>query len=142
MGVLIGRNIVRVGGPMLRCRFPAYNEAGAIATVVRSVAVAAPWREIIVVDDGSTRRHRALARAAGAVVVRHPYNKGNGAAVKSGLRKATRGVLLILDGDGQHHAGGRGQTSSSAWGTTISSSGRARAATQANTGQPRSAMAC
>ena len=42
------------------------------------------------------------ARAAGARVVRHPYNKGNGAAVKSGLRAATGEVVLMMDADGQH----------------------------------------
>ena len=41
-------------------------------------------------------------RAAGATVVRHPYNKGNGAAVKSGIRRATGEYVLIVDGDGQH----------------------------------------
>ena len=40
--------------------------------------------------------------AAGATVLRHPYNKGNGAAVKTGLRHATGAHVLIVDGDGQH----------------------------------------
>ena len=63
----------------------------------------APWHEIIVVDDGSTRRHGAHARRRPARrVVRHPYNKGNGAAVKSGIRRATGEFVLIIDGDGQH----------------------------------------
>src|SRR4029453_16453327 len=44
----------------------------------------------------------AGAGAAGAMVVRHPYNKGNGAAVKSGIRRASGEYILILDGDGQH----------------------------------------
>src|SRR4029077_8019552 len=43
-------------------------------------------------------------REAGAIVVRHPYNKGNGAAVKSGVRRATGDAILIVDGDGQHRA--------------------------------------
>ena len=42
------------------------------------------------------------ASAPGRVVVRHPYNKGNGAAVKSGIRRATGEFVLIIDGDGQH----------------------------------------
>ena len=83
---------------------PAYNEAPAIAGVVSAMAVAARWREIIVVDDGSDDDTGARAREAGACVVRHPYNKGNGAAVKSGIRHASGEFVLILDGDGQHRA--------------------------------------
>src|SRR5580765_4192557 len=81
---------------------PAYQEAGAIGDVVRALAAAAPWHEILVVDDGSTDETRARAEAAGARVVRHPYNKGNGAAVKTGIRTASGEYLLIIDGDGQH----------------------------------------
>jgi glycosyltransferase involved in cell wall biosynthesis len=83
---------------------PAYNEAAVITEVVSAIAAAGPWREIIVVDDGSQDATGARACAAGATVVRHPYNKGNGAAVKSGIRRATGEFVLILDGDGQHQA--------------------------------------
>ena len=83
---------------------PAYNESEAIAHVVAGLAAAAPWREIIVVDDGSVDETSARAKDAGATVVRHPYNKGNGAAVKSGIRRATGDYVLIIDGDGQHQA--------------------------------------
>jgi glycosyltransferase involved in cell wall biosynthesis len=82
---------------------PAYNEAEVIADVVTSLANAAAWREIIVVDDGSADGTSARAAAAGATVVRHPYNKGNGAAVKSGIRAAVGEYVMIVDGDGQHH---------------------------------------
>ncbi len=81
---------------------PAYNEAGGIAQVVADLAADAAWHEIIVVDDGSTDATAAEAGAAGAIVVRHPYNKGNGAAVKSGIRRAAGEYVLIVDGDGQH----------------------------------------
>ena len=81
---------------------PAYNEAAAIADVVLSLVSAAPWREIIVVDDGSTDETAARAGAAGATVLRHPYNKGNGAAVKTGIRAAAGEYVMIVDGDGQH----------------------------------------
>ena len=81
---------------------PAQDEELSIATVVRQLQDAAPWREIIVVDDGSTDATGARAREAGAVVVRHPYNKGNGAAVKTGARHASGEFVLIVDGDGQH----------------------------------------
>jgi glycosyltransferase involved in cell wall biosynthesis len=82
---------------------PAYNEADVIGEVVAALAASVPWREIIVVDDGSRDDTRARALAAGATVVAHPYNKGNGAAVKSGIRRATGEFVLIIDGDGQHH---------------------------------------
>ena len=91
--------------PSVSVIIPAFNEADVIADVVSAIGAAAQWREIIVVDDGSLDETAARARAAGACVVRHPYNKGNGAAVKSGIRKATGEFLLILDGDGQHQAG-------------------------------------
>jgi len=81
---------------------PAFNEAGGIGPVVQALAAAARWREILVVDDGSRDQTGAEAEAAGARVIRHPYNKGNGAAVKSGIRAATGEYVLIIDGDGQH----------------------------------------
>jgi glycosyltransferase involved in cell wall biosynthesis len=81
---------------------PAFNEARGITEVVTDLATAGPWHEIIVVDDGSTDATAEHAAGAGAVVVRHPYNKGNGAAVKSGIRRATGEFVMIIDGDGQH----------------------------------------
>ena len=81
---------------------PAFNEVASIAPVVRDLAAAAPWLEILVVDDGSTDDTGAIAATAGARVIRHPYNKGNGAAVKSGIRQATGVFVLIADADGQH----------------------------------------
>jgi glycosyltransferase involved in cell wall biosynthesis len=81
---------------------PAFNEAAAISGVVGTLRGAAAWREIIVVDDGSSDGTADAAAAAGATVVRHPYNKGNGAAVKSGVRRAAGEYVLIIDADGQH----------------------------------------
>ena len=81
---------------------PAYNEADVIGEVVAALAAAGAWHQIIVVDDGSRDGTAARAAAAGATVVSHPYNKGNGAAVKSGIRNATGEFVLIIDGDGQH----------------------------------------
>jgi glycosyltransferase involved in cell wall biosynthesis len=83
---------------------PAYQEAAVIDEVVSALADAAAWREILVIDDGSTDETGARARAAGARVIRHPYNKGNGAAVKTGIRQAAGEYIVILDADGQHGA--------------------------------------
>jgi glycosyltransferase involved in cell wall biosynthesis len=83
---------------------PAFNEAVSIGSVVRDLASAARWLEILVVDDGSTDDTGDRAAAAGARVVRHPYNKGNGAAVKTGIRQAVGVFILIADADGQHRA--------------------------------------
>ena len=81
---------------------PAFNEAPAIGPLVTALRAAAPWHELLVVDDGSTDDTGARAAAAGAEVIRHPYNKGNGAAVKSGIRRSTGAFVLIIDADGQH----------------------------------------
>lgn len=83
---------------------PAYNEAEGVGDVVRRVKAvpgAKDW-EIIVVDDGSTDGTAVAAEAAGAQVVRHAYNLGNGASVKSGGFTASGDILVFLDADGQH----------------------------------------
>jgi glycosyltransferase involved in cell wall biosynthesis len=82
---------------------PAYNEADNLAKLLGKIrTLRLPQTEIIVVDDGSTDRTADVALNAGASVVRHPYNIGNGAAVKSGIRAARGKLILLMDGDGQH----------------------------------------
>lgn len=83
---------------------PAYQESAAVGAVVESLRAAANWREILVIDDGSADQTASVAAAAGARVLKHPYNKGNGAAVKTGVRNASGEYVLIVDADGQHTA--------------------------------------
>ncbi len=81
---------------------PAYNEARTISGVIHRIRSLYPGYEVIVINDGSTDDTARVAREAGAVVYSHPYNIGNGAAVKSGVRIASGDVLVFMDGDGQH----------------------------------------
>jgi len=94
--------MTRAGPEHVSIVVPAYNESPSIAPLISTLRHAAPWREIIVVDDGSTDDTGPQAASAGARVVRHPYNKGNGASVKTGIRNASGAFVLILDADGQH----------------------------------------
>ncbi|MHC4339406.1 MAG: glycosyltransferase family 2 protein [Planctomycetota bacterium] len=88
---------------------PALNEAESIASVLQGLRQLAQARqaegdlfELVVVDDGSQDETAAIAEREGARVVRHPYNIGNGAAVKAGIRAAGGEVLVLMDADGQH----------------------------------------
>ncbi len=82
---------------------PIFNEAGTLAELLDRVQSLKPARtELIVVDDGSTDGSAEVALNAGASVIRHPYNIGNGAAVKSGIRAARGRLIVLMDGDGQH----------------------------------------
>ncbi len=81
---------------------PAFNEGATIAQVVRAAREHCPDAEVVVVDDASTDGTADEAARAGARVIRRPYNLGNGAGVKTGIRAASGDIILILDGDGQH----------------------------------------
>lgn len=89
---------------------PAYNEGATIATEVRNIRQAleadsfSPL-EVIVVDDGSSDDTAELARAAGAAVISHPINLGQGAALKTGITKAKGAYIAIIDGDGTYPTG-------------------------------------
>jgi glycosyltransferase involved in cell wall biosynthesis len=89
--------------PLLSIIIPAFNEEQAIGDTVLSIQdLGLESYELIVVDDGSTDSTARVAAAAGARVISHPYNIGNGASVKTGIRSARGRVLVFLDGDGQH----------------------------------------
>jgi len=81
---------------------PAFNEGPVIATTVGRIRELYPDYEVVVVNDGSSDNTADQARSAGARVIDHPYNIGNGAAVKTGIRNATGDRVVLMDGDGQH----------------------------------------
>ncbi len=86
---------------------PAYNEEESVGAVVAELLAALPGVEVVVVDDGSTDRTADRAAAAGARVLRLPFNMGPGAAVRTGLVLGVRqGVDAVVqcDADGQHPA--------------------------------------
>lgn len=87
--------------PRISIVIPAYNEAEGIGAVLDELRQH-DYYEVIVVDDGSQDDTGAIAREHGATVVRHPYNIGNGGAVKTGIRAATGDIIVLMDGDGQH----------------------------------------
>jgi glycosyltransferase involved in cell wall biosynthesis len=89
---------------------PAFNEAPVIMQTISSVQLVAKHLpkgyQIVVVDDGSADQTGELAREAGAVVLRHRYNCGLGAALMTGIEYAKRQQfqnLITFDADGQHH---------------------------------------
>lgn len=81
---------------------PAFNEELSIGKTISEIKALYPECEILVVDDGSSDRTKEEAVQAGANVWKHPYNIGNGAAVKTGLRYASGEWVLMMDADGQH----------------------------------------
>lgn len=81
---------------------PAYNEEQAIGETIRNIREQYPDFEVLVVDDGSTDNTLQVAIDAGANVWPHPYNIGNGAAIKTGLRLASGDWIVMMDADGQH----------------------------------------
>jgi len=82
---------------------PVFNEAQNLGRLLdRLQSLELPDSEVIVVDDGSTDGSGEIAEKRGVRLVRHPYNIGNGAAIKSGIRAARGRLLVLMDGDGQH----------------------------------------
>lgn len=85
---------------------PAYNEAQNLKQLLSEIKNVsfpeATYVEIIVVDDGSEDDTAEIARTEGVRVIKHPYNMGNGAAIKTGLRNATGDICVFIDADLQH----------------------------------------
>lgn len=81
---------------------PAYNEAKALPGLIKEIDRLKSPLEVIVVDDGSEKGHLDCLKESRITVIRHPYNIGNGAAIKTGIREATGDMIVFMDGDGQH----------------------------------------
>lgn len=85
---------------------PAFNEGLAVRQTVLAVRDALTTQsiehEIIVIDDGSLDQTLVEAESAGAILVRHPVNRGYGRALKSGLRRAKGDFIAIIDADGSY----------------------------------------
>lgn len=82
---------------------PLFNEATVIGDVVAELRP--QFQNVVCIDDGSRDRSGAVARAAGATIVRHPINLGQGAALQTGFEYALeRGARFVVtfDADGQH----------------------------------------
>ena len=81
-----------------------YNEATVVGSVIEDVRREFP--HVVCVDDGSRDGSQAVARAAGAVVVQHPINLGQGAALQTGIEYALQDPkmtsIVTFDADGQH----------------------------------------
>lgn len=89
--------------PRITIIIPAFNEAPVISGVIRDIhKVLGEQAEILVVNDGSTDQTAEVSQEEGARVISHPYNIGNGAAIKTGIRHARGAILILMDGDGQH----------------------------------------
>ncbi len=81
---------------------PAKNEVKGLTTILPTLKNLYPDAQIIVINDGSTDQTFNISKLHGAEVINHPYSKGNGASIKSGLRVATGDVVVCMDADGQH----------------------------------------
>lgn len=81
---------------------PAKNEVESLKKLLPALQASCKGAEIIVVNDGSSDSSSEICQLNSVIEVKHPYSKGNGAAIKSGTRRATREILVFMDGDGQH----------------------------------------
>lgn len=84
---------------------PAFNEEASVAEVIREVNAALPSVRCLVVDDGSVDRTAEVAKAAGALVAKLPFNLGVGGAMRVGFKYALENGfdnVVQIDADGQH----------------------------------------
>lgn len=81
---------------------PAKDESGTIGALVRELVGLEFVNRVLVVNDGSSDDTELRAKENGALVINHPYPKGNGAAIKTGIQNAEADWIVTMDADGQH----------------------------------------
>src|SRR3954452_5933383 len=82
---------------------PAYNEEEGIGPTLTELEARLPGAEIIVVDDGSHDRTASIvSEFRNVVLVQHPFNRGYGAALKTGMTVAKRDLVAWFDADNEH----------------------------------------
>lgn len=89
--------------PQIYFVIPAYNEAACVGEVIRRVL--SRYANVVLVDDGSADNTAEVSAAAGATVLRHLVNRGQGAALKTGIDYALEAgadIVVTFDSDGQH----------------------------------------
>lgn len=87
---------------MISIVIPARNEVTGLSRLLPVLRRSWPDAEIIVVSDDSSDGTDAIVSECGAMLIRHPYQMGNGAAIKTGARAANGKTLVFMDADGQH----------------------------------------
>ena len=98
--------------PSLSVFFPAYNDAGTIASLVisavKTAATLTPDFEVLVINDGSTDDTAAILDELARVypqhvrIIHHPINRGYGGALRSGFAHARKDLVFYTDGDAQY----------------------------------------
>jgi glycosyltransferase involved in cell wall biosynthesis len=83
---------------------PAKNESQGLQLLIPDIQQLHPEAEIIIVNDGSSDNTSEVCRKFTVTEIKHPYSKGNGASIKSGLRVARGDTVICMDADGQHTA--------------------------------------
>ena len=93
---------------MISVILPSFNESKVIAEVINDLQLELiklnKDYEIIVVNDNSSDETKNIALQSGVKVISHPYNIGNGAAIKTGIRHSNGDIIVLMDSDGQHKA--------------------------------------
>jgi glycosyltransferase involved in cell wall biosynthesis len=84
---------------------PALNESETLPFVLNQLSRSFPLAELLVIDDGSTDQTSQIALSYNATLIRHPFNLGVGAAMRTSFKYAKNhghSALIQFDGDGQH----------------------------------------